>query len=45
MWVFTCTAAVDGVEKVFELKYDVEGAVGCFLRFKEIFIEKRISSS
>ena len=25
MWVFTCSAVVDGVEKVFELKYDLEG--------------------
>jgi len=24
MWVFTCSAVIDGVEKVFELKYDVE---------------------
>ena len=25
MLVFTCSAFIDGVEKVFELKYDVEG--------------------
>ena len=25
MWVFTCSAVIDGMEKVFELKYDVEG--------------------
>ncbi|BCZ47233.1 hypothetical protein psyc5s11_33000 [Clostridium gelidum] len=25
MWVFTCSAVVDGVEKIFELKYDFEG--------------------
>ena len=25
MWVFTCSAVVCGVEKVFELKYDLEG--------------------
>lgn len=24
MWVFTCSAVIDGMEKVFELKYDVE---------------------
>lgn len=25
MWVFTCSAVIGNVEKVFELKYDVEG--------------------
>ena len=25
MLVFTCSAVIDGVEKVFELKYDLEG--------------------
>lgn len=30
-WVFTCR---DGFETVFEIKYDVEGVGGCFIRFK-----------
>jgi len=25
MWVFTCSAVIGEVEKVFELKYDVDG--------------------
>ena len=25
MWVFTCSAVVNGMEKIFELKYDLEG--------------------
>jgi hypothetical protein len=25
MWVFTCSSVIGNVEKVFELKYDVEG--------------------
>ncbi|MDD3225626.1 MAG: hypothetical protein PHX70_13175 [Clostridium sp.] len=25
MWVFTCSAVIESVEKIFELKYDVEG--------------------
>lgn len=25
MWVFTCSAVIGGVEKIFEIKYDVEG--------------------
>lgn len=24
MWVFTCIAVIEGIEKIFELKYDVE---------------------
>lgn len=24
MWVFTCTAIIDGIEKIFEIKYDIE---------------------
>jgi hypothetical protein len=24
MWVFTCSAVIENVEKIFELKYDVE---------------------
>lgn len=25
MWVFTCSAVIGNVEKIFELKYDVDG--------------------
>ena len=27
MWVFTCSTVVDGMEKVFELKYDLDGVL------------------
>lgn len=32
MWVFTCSAEIDGIEKIFEIKYDVEGR--CWMLFK-----------
>lgn len=38
--MFTCSAVVDWVEKVFELKYDLEGVGECFIRFKYIRVEK-----
>ncbi|WP_026888862.1 hypothetical protein [Clostridium beijerinckii] len=25
MWVFTCSSIIGGIEKIFELKYDIEG--------------------
>ena len=34
IWVFTCSAVIDGIEKIFQLKYDVKGVVECFIRFE-----------
>lgn len=25
MWVYTCSAVINNVEKIFEIKYDIEG--------------------
>jgi len=40
-----CSDVIEGVEKVFERKYDVEGVVGCFIRFKCMRVEKTCSIS